>query len=192
MIEKLVGAAMMAALLGAPAPEPEAMPSPFFVNLALVDQPHCGRALGSGSWIDSQTFLTAEHVTSNGPCTLGGRPAEIIYKNAQLDIAVLKPAVAIAERMPISCNRPRRGDDYFAVGYALGKMFVVQRYVADGGRKGDLARFRGSGYQGMSGGPVVDREGQQVAVLTRILKNGLPVMFARPLADTYLCESDDA
>lgn len=189
MIEKLAGAAMMAALLGAPAPEPEAMPSPFFVNLALVQQPRCGNALGSGSWIDGRTFLTAEHVTSNGPCTLGGRPAETIYENEELDIAVLRPAFANAERMPISCKRPRRGDDYFAVGFALGKMFVVQRYVADGGRKGDLARFRGSGYHGMSGGPVVDREGQQVAVLVRILKDGLPVMFARPLADTYLCRS---
>ena len=42
----------------------------------------------------------------------------------------------------------------------------------------------------MSGGPVVDRDGRQVAVLTAILRDGLPVMFARPLADTWLCEGN--
>lgn len=177
-----------AALIAEPAPE--ALPSPFFVNLGLVMQPHCGDAVGSGSWIDGQTFLTAQHVTENGPCTLGGMPAETVYANEALDIAVLKPAIAIGERMPTSCARPRRGDDYFAVGFALGQAFVLQRYTAEGGRAGELARFRGQGFQGMSGGPVVDRDGRQVAVLTRILRNGLPVMFARPLADTYLCKGD--
>ncbi len=189
MIEKLIGAAMAAALLGAPVPEPEAMPSPFFVNLALVGQPHCGKALGSGSWIDGQTFLTAAHVTVNGPCSIGGMPAETVYENEDIDIAVLRPATSISERMPISCARPRRGDDYFAVGYARGRMFVIQRYVAEGIRRDGLATFRGQGYQGMSGGPVVDRDGRQVAVLVKILKDGMPVMFARPLADTYLCKS---
>lgn len=177
-----------AALLSAPALPPEAMPSPFFVNLALVSQPRCGNAVGSGSWIDSDTFLTAEHVTREGPCTLGGLPAAKVYENAELDVAVLKPALAIGERLPISCARPRRGDDYFAVGFALGRYFVIQRYVGEGGRKGELVRFRGQGFHGMSGGPVVDRDGRQIAVLTKILNDGLPVMFARPLADTFLCK----
>lgn len=179
------------ATLPGPVPSEEASPpGPFFLTLDLIQQIVCGTWTGTGSRIDSDLVLTAAHVASHDDCTIGGQPARVEYINGGLDIAVMRIASpAPTARMVISCAKPKPGGTYFAVGYAFGRVFAVQRYVGTGGKApgSGQAIFQGLAFGGMSGGPMVDENGQIIGVVTQRNSSGTALTSARLLKDTYLC-----
>lgn len=182
-------------LVGA-SPAPDAFVPGYFIPLDLVKKLDCegpsGGVSGSGSYIDADLILTAAHVASGRVCKVDGFPAETVHVDGKLDIAVIRTAFPQKGRISISCQKPKSGDQVFAVGYAHGEDFVVQRYAATGtkasrfhGPFAGLTVFKGHGYGGMSGGPIFDGSGQMVGILNA--GNATGMMMGRMLGETYLC-----
>lgn len=195
---KLLYLAAIAAGLTSAAPAPEAVPSDYFIPISLVRQLKCDNGNGSGvtgtgSYIDRDLVLTAHHVTGNRSCSIDGTPVQVVYSNADLDISVVRTPDVSEARMTTSCTAPRAGEEYFAIGFANGRDFVVQRFTATGTAVPARSRdfhgmnvFRGASYHGMSGGPVIDRDGNIVGTLNA--GNERSVMLSRSLSETYLCQ----
>lgn len=178
-------------------PPPEVDANGYFIPLDLVRQLKCygtdGGVTGSGTYIDGDLILSAYHVVSDRKCKVDGAAVETVYVNKAQDIAVVKTPYVAPSFITISCAKPKAGDEAFAVGFANGEAFVVQRYTATGtyrrGGKpfGGLAVFKGTSFHGMSGGPVLDSKGQIIATLNAGNDSG--VMLGRLMGETYLCRS---
>lgn len=182
-------------------PQPsEVLPNPFFIKLDLVERLSCEDGIsGSGARIDSDKVVTAYHVIKAGvSCSIGGVPTEVIYASEKLDLAVLHaPKFTLNEsRMVINCNGMGKSDQFYAVGYAFGTEFVVQRLLGTGSKrtKGD-AKFggmdvlKGNSYPGMSGGPIVNEDGEIVGIVNASMGGGVSISLSRSLADSYLCRN---
>ena len=149
-----------------------------------------GSARGTAFRIGAARFVSAEHVTRNGPCAIvGGPPLKTVREDAAHDIAELSGPEAGA-RLAIDCRGFRRGRAYFATGFAEGRDRTTTRLVATGARDpgaGGLDVLVGPVHRGMSGGPVVDRRGKAAGIVNRLVV-GLPFSESRSLAGTFLCE----
>jgi S1-C subfamily serine protease len=173
--------------------EPGAIPSPYFIDLGLVERIRCGDFVGSGARIDSDLVLTAEHVVAGGACSIAGEPATLAYVDKGQDMAVLRTTHPVGGRMTLACAPYAEGREYFAIGYAFGSDFVVQRLTGTKTKMRGASRWRGDPilrgniYQGMSGGPIVDANGAIVGIVNAGPKNGLGLGISLNLAGTYLC-----
>lgn len=187
-------------LIGAAAPaqpSPDVPPSPYFIQLDHIVRLECndvagiGGRFGTGVRIDATQVLTADHVVHGATCSIAGEPTEIIHEDGALDIAVLRTAPTGGTRAPVSCAGIQTGRTYFAVGYAFGRDFVVQRVTGTDGRgRGDFAGeafVRGIVHPGQSGGPVFDENGSLVAIVNAGLRDGRQLALVRMIRDTYLC-----
>jgi S1-C subfamily serine protease len=174
----------------------------FFINLTAVRHIVCP-AVGSGTGeiIDTDTILTANHVTKNaGTCMddATGVAGEVIYSNADLDISVMRfPAGTLpSSKMKIDCSGFRKGRTYYAIGWQRGTDLIVNRVIGTEefgmliDRKTNtlfnrVALVRGNIIPGMSGGPIVDEHGVLVGTNQATNKGGIG--WSRELRDTYLC-----
>jgi S1-C subfamily serine protease len=184
--------ALIALLLGAtPVPANEALPSPFFLELDLIERITCGNAMGSGVRIDGDLVLTADHVVAGRTCTIDNVPVELVHEDGERDIAIIRTASISPSRMPLSCAGFVTGRMYLAVGYARGEHLVVQRLQGTGGTETRDGRFlglselRGLIFPGMSGGAIVDETGQLVGIVNA--GNAAGLSLSRGLGDTFLC-----
>lgn len=169
----------------------EAVPSPFFIELANIEKVSCIRAKGSGVRIDADLVLTAAHVVSPGGCSVDGQPANIVHFDGARDLAVLQTAEPAGSRSMLACKPFARGGAYFAIGYASGEHLIVQRLSGEGRyrRSGEfrgLALLKGLIFPGMSGGAVIDGNGLVVGLVTAGNPYGLAM--SRELTGTYLCK----
>lgn len=171
----------------------DAKPSGYFIPLNLVVQIRCGDFVGTGSRINSRTIITATHVIRPGGCSVGGNPVTAVFEQPGQDFAVVRTEAPADDRIVTSCAGYADGGEYFAVGYAFGKDFVVQRLAGSKSRvRGDgkfngLTLLRGNTYPGMSGGPIVNDRGEIVGIVNAGPRSGYSVTLSRALADTYLC-----
>lgn len=168
----------------------EALPSPFLINLGDIDLIECTTKRGTGVRIDEDLLLTAAHVVSEDTCSVRGAPVELIYFNGDKDVAVVRTKGLNPSRMTYTCSGFKRGETYFAVGWAGGTDLVVNRVRATGlnRQSGDfkgLAVLRGLTFHGMSGGAVVNQDGELVGLVNAGNSSGLSL--SRPLTDLYLC-----
>jgi S1-C subfamily serine protease len=190
----VAGAALVALCLAAS--RSHAHTPPHFINLGSIKPIDCKLSAGTGTVIERDRVLTANHVIyKTGACKVDGKPARVIYQSPQLDIAVLQVDTGTSPLMPIGCDGVQAGAVFFAVGYAEDE--VVEPFFSmgvKGDNKGDanypvtvkgLSGFVGNAYPGMSGGPVVDLQGRQVAVIDT--GGGGGAAGARDLAETGVC-----
>lgn len=132
--------------------------------------------------IGPDRLITAAHVTSHGRCSIAGAPAETVREDGALDVAELR-SVARRQFLELNCRGFRRGRWYRAIGYAGGELRVNLPWQAAGfGDAPGKAEFLGEAYPGMSGGPVIDRDGR----VTGVTLQRFPAR-ARALASTWLC-----
>lgn len=172
----------------------ETMPSGFFIEMDNVEQLVClddyGVKRGTGVRVDGDIVLTAYHVVSHAKCTISGSPVETIFIDELRDVAAVRTANREASTTVINCNGFKRGETYFAIGWAFGEKLVIQQVIGTGKLRNsadfrNMAALKGSTYPGMSGGPIVDSRG----LLVGIVNAGNPVgsMLSRPLSETWLC-----
>lgn len=171
----------------------DADPSPYFLDLNLVHLIVCDGGTGSGARIGSDLILTAAHVAAAMPCAVDGMAVTIEQIDVAGDYALLRTQVGLPRQMNISCAEPVSGGRYLAVGWAAGLDFVAQPVIGTSSYERrqhpfvGAARFRGSIYAGMSGGPVIDSEGDVIAIVNGGRRDGRPTMVGRLLRDTTLC-----
>jgi S1-C subfamily serine protease len=171
-----------------PPAELHASPSPYFIDTALVERISCDEGTGSGSWIAGDRVLTAAHVVAAGNCLVQGKPTRPIYLDEDRDIAILQTQAQTETVMEMSCDAPVHGGHYIAIGYAFGvEKPVEQRLRGTTFSMDGFSVLKGNIFGGMSGGPVVNDDGEIVAIVNMYRTNGTSLSFMRSLSSTSLC-----
>lgn len=171
----------------------EAMPTPYFMDLALSHLILCvtstGLYVGTGESISATDIATANHIAASGKCSVDGKPVATVYSDKIRDFAVVRTAEHSPRRVTVSCAGFREGDDYFAVGWAQGTDFAVQRITgtSDTMKNGPWSLLRGLSFRGQSGGAVYDGQGRMVGIVNAGVADGTPWLMSLPMSETYLC-----
>lgn len=175
--------------------------TPYLTNLDLIPVIDCGGNYGTGAWISDDQIITAHHVvTGKKACTVRGKPVQIIYSNRADDFAVVRLASGHQQRLPYSCGGFVAGETYLAIGHTRSKQdFALTHLTATNevintkdGKTGQpfpsVRVLRGIVRKGMSGGPIINMQGQIVGTVNAQEENlSKQVVYARDLKDTYLC-----
>ncbi len=149
-----------------------------------------GGSLGSGVVIDAQgDILTALHVVAGaGAIQLtfadgSQSDADVITRQTDNDIAVLRPRQTPAQIVPATLGNPRSvriGDEAFAVGNPFGLAGSLSAGVVSGLDRSfesptthqtlrGLIQIDAAVNPGNSGGPLVDRSGAVIGIVTALL-----------------------
>ena len=152
-------------------------------NPAAIVQLRCGSHGGFGTafHIGGGRWVSAEHVTSMGDCSIDGIPAPLVRADRDLDVAELR-GPDIPARLEKSCRGFSALGFYRVVGYTamFGRISVPWQAVNWQDDGGDV--FNGEAINGMSGGPAIDNRGRATGVAVR-----RSPARARDLRDTWLC-----
>jgi hypothetical protein len=172
-------------------------PSPYLIDNNVIPEIACGKWGGTGVYVGNGLIATARHVVEIGGCTVGGIPAVLVQSSITpgLDFALLQIPGKVRVRALIDCGGFREGELYLATGYAEdGNATVTQGLTGSSARSHDrtfdnLAIFRGSVTQGMSGGPIVRADnGALVGIIVANSIDGITQVLGLPLSDTPLCK----
>lgn len=165
------------------------LPSLVFIQTQSEDQEEDGVGVGSGVVInESSDILTAHHVVADASeievifADGTKASAEIIAAQPENDIAVLHPSQPPEVTVPAVLGNPnamRIGDQAFAVGNPLGLAGSLSAGVIsgfdrtlplddDGTRLEGLIQFDAAVNPGNSGGPLLNRNGQVVGIVTAL------------------------
>jgi S1-C subfamily serine protease len=171
------------------------------VVLVEIERPQAGGLGGQGSQgIDEGVgsgvvvnlagdILTSLHVVADATAIVvtfadGTRsPAEIVGRDADNDIAVLRAAMPPAEIVPATLGDPggvREGSEAYAVGSPFGLANSMSEGVISGLGRSFLLEDSGVVLRGLiqidaavnpgnSGGPLLDREGHVIGIVTALL-----------------------
>lgn len=192
---KLLAALAIAGALAAPspaqAPVPRDEPVIRYNAIALIE---CEEYSGTAFWVGRDRIITANHVSGDRACSIGGVPLTLVRNDVLQDVAEF---TGLPSRvwLHVRCRGPRAGDVVHFVGYAGGRFRHTSRTVAtssrDDGAMEPIARgmleLTGQSYPGMSGGPGFDRNGEVVSMLNRGRGMPNPATWGRVLADSFLC-----
>lgn len=153
---------------------------------AVADEGADGRGIGSGVIVNDQAdILTAYHVVADAShievvFADGTRAtAEVVAEQPEIDIAVLHPSRPPEIIVPAVLGSPRAmriGDEAYVVGNPLGLTasmsagvisgFDRSTRVQTGQRLDGLIQFDTAVNPGSSGGPLLNRQGQIVGIVT--------------------------
>ena len=161
--------------------------------------------LGAGVIVNADgSILTANHVIVDAATITvrfadGTRaPAQVVAQDPAHDTAVLLADGAPAVVVPaVLGTGPQVGDEVYAVGHPLGYVFSLSAGVVSGlnrtvpvpggGELADLIQFDAAVNPGNSGGPLVNRNGEVVGIVTALANPSdqdlfIGIGFAVPIA----------
>ncbi len=181
------------------------------ISFAAIRHITCGDGTGTGSIIQADTVLTAAHVVDeNVTCidTMSGAIGTVVAKDDASDLALLKfPVKSLPERfIRMSCEGFRAGQTYYSYGWMFGQEFVVQRligtgyiapliYTHDGKALANIQIVQGVIIPGMSGGPIVDIDGNMVGTNQVTDWDGVTNMGelggSRSISETNFCKKPE-
>jgi len=176
-----------------------------FFNIPENDEGQIQSSLGSGffiSYAGQKYLLTNNHVVEGAisikvlPPDHAALKAEVVGKDAQLDLAVLRIVGNGAEDLPVvelgNSDQAEVGDWVVAIGNPYGLDYTVTAGIISYLHR-DIARPDGSCCfrdmiqtdaainPGNSGGPLVDAQGRVIAINSAIVQNAEGLGFAIPI-----------
>lgn len=209
---------LLLATLIASAKPIDAEPSPYFLDEETVVQVDCTDPFdknkdtnewsGTAFYIGDGKYVTARHVVRDDErkivnCEIAGKPVTVLQVGSTHDYALVKAKVWLPYREIISCDGFKEGADYYAEGYAMGRPWVVTQrligtkteigYTVEETKNAKLVfgpEARGSTTEGQSGGPVKDRDGLVVGIVSSGSDAGETIQIFVSLADTPLCKAN--
>lgn len=120
----------------------------------------CNFGAGTGFHIGEGRYVTAYHVVKN---CLGSYPGAVI--DEKKDFALFHGPV-LPEKISFTCSGYRVNDMYVAVGYPEGGFYQAREpAVAVDYRIEGYQAFIGQFIPGMSGGPVLNKDGKAVGIV---------------------------
>jgi S1-C subfamily serine protease len=150
--------------------------------------------------------MSAAHVVKNGSCVLKKDAADrfpssvrVMYVDTFNDYAILQTRREQASHYTVDCSGYVSGDQYAFAGYPFGGTFRVDAGIAqpnDMGIRNENGTIRvvrniaGLSIEGMSGGPVVNQNGQVVGLISGKMKAGPDQVVTVPITITTLCEGN--
>jgi hypothetical protein len=175
---KCLAFAASAALVAAPVSAPAT--GPYAHDESLIVPVLCASGSGTAFKVGWNTYITADHVSDNEDCAIGGEPVLVTRRDLDHDFAMLR-GPASPHSLPVSCAGFKAGKLYLARGHVPNAWFMSLPWVATEIR--DPQRlFLGEAIPGMSGGAVLDRKGRAVGVVSKRL-----AARATDLRDTSVC-----
>lgn len=156
---------------------------PYEVKDAAIVQVFCPAGTGTAFRISETKYVTAKHVVMDEGCVVNGEMITAVDRSDASDYATFQ-GPASKSVLKVSCRGFSAKRTYLAVGHGLGlelKMqipWIATDYVNDGYRT-----FLGEGIPGMSGGPVLNKDGEAVGIV-----NLRWPARSRSLSDTPICE----
>ena len=155
----------------------------------------CGEYMGTAFWISPHRIITANHVSGDRSCSIGGIPLIRVRNDYMQDVAEFSGLPSRAY-IRVRCYAPRRAAVVHASGYAYGAFRHTSRLIVtdrrDDGRDEPIARgmveMNGRSFPGMSGGPMMNRDGEVVALLSRGRPGPNPATWGRLLRESFICQ----
>jgi hypothetical protein len=156
------------------------------VNYPQVHRVNCSTSSGS-AFLTDRGWLSVAHVTNNSGCEIEGHPI-VSQQDGEIDFSRVNVSLT-GRGMKVNCDGFKVGTYVWSIGYAGGfewqtmTRHLVTWKVTDDGRRVLLGP---AVIPGMSGGPVLNAEGEVVGTVNRYLP-GAPLSFSQPLSGTSLC-----
>jgi hypothetical protein len=154
------------------------------------------RTSGTAWHIGKGKFVTAYHVIDNKACTINGEPAKVILTSAMLDFAEVQIISSNFKKLTYYCGNFSTDRHYLSFGYPSVGM-VISSLTATSTvvpmRLGITPTFYGDRVltgvlmHGMSGGPIMNDDGQVVGINIATNDVDYDTALSRPLSDTALC-----
>lgn len=140
--------------------------------------------VGTASKINETTRLTAYHVVKNcGVIYIGTKAYKVSYKDPSIDLAILGYG---RDFRNLNCNSLPKNEAVTLIGYPEGsKQKIVSQGVTKRDKKSKFAAVEGFAMKGMSGGPVIQSNGQ----LTGLFKAYRGTSRYWYVAGPEICES---
>ncbi len=179
----------------------------------LVALIQCGPHLGTGIPVSATMMTTAAHVpASEKSCSVTKRLMNseistvftVTTYNASLDYVEMQTQRKQSRFFSVVCQPLITGETYWLVGYPGGTSALeINPAIAldtyqnsyDPAIKGSLfahqRQLRGKAYPGMSGGPVLDNNGNVVGYLSGVSLTDNGIVTIKEFADTPLCSRSD-
>lgn len=176
------------------------------INSRAIPKILCDNSVGSGFVIGSRKVISARHVMT-GRCRAPAaqrRPSVTLAPQSQdpmHDYVALRASDSMGSaKLNISCQPMTTGETYWLVGYPRGGDLTIKEGVAlddyvngiDAKAEISTLHLRKMNTEidfGMSGGPVINRNGEVVALISARDSRRSDVAMVKELADTELCRS---
>lgn len=194
----------MSVLLKAPAllvaalslvPTDDGAESMRFVQYPLVHKISCDEGSGTGFRVGLNHWYSVAHVTAMHNCAVDGAKIAVTEQDGARDFSRFDTAAAAPNGLRVNCHGFIPGHWYWAIGHARGAEFQTAiALYATYAKAGDGKRVLIGEYDvipGMSGGPVMDMNGEVVGLVNAYVM-GTPISLSRELKTTSVCGGDIA
>jgi S1-C subfamily serine protease len=170
-------AALAALALSVPSPS---VATDTGLNTSAVVRIECEKATGTAFHVGKGVYVTAAHVVEDCVDII---PLVAYSAPESLDYAVFLGPV-IEDKFEVKCDGFEPKKEYLAIGYGFGfEEPMYQPWIASSFSQDGYRSFIGEAIPGMSGGPVLDKEGK----VHGIVNMRWPAR-SQELRDTVLCE----
>ena len=157
-----------------------------------VERLTCNGGTGTGFKISDGRWVTVDHVSRIGGCTMDGKPITVTHNDPNGDFATFAVDDQRKGGIEVNCSGFRDRQWYFGIGYGRGisQIKSVRHSVLFSLMSGTpFAVFEANRFvPGMSGGPVLDLSGRVVGTVNAygIIQR---ISFSRDLSRTILCSA---
>lgn len=171
----------------------------------------CDRRVGSGFQTNNSQMFSADHVTIDAKCSVVRKSlrnnlyisTRVTNHSAELDFSELRVLGRTnVNHLEFTCDPMVEGETYWMAGYPAGGNLKVEPVRATGkfthGQPKDnpgltipyLRIVEGNAIPGMSGGPVLNKDGQVIAIINAYATDNSNLSMVRELRMTWLCGND--